>query len=81
MSNRNIRQDIYHLHSAIRRQFSGFFDASLSETRWKAEDDIHDHPQKDIRYRYRLCPDETGDLMLMPMGMNVSLPPSLPAER
>jgi hypothetical protein len=68
----------YHLHSTILRQFSGFFDASLSDIWWKAENNIHGHPIQGIRYRYELRPDKGGDLMLVPVGMDVSLTP-LPA--
>lgn len=62
----------YHLHSAVLRLFSGFFDGSLSENWWKPENTISGPTS--ISYRYGLCRDESGDLMLVPVGPDVSSP-------
>ena len=60
----------YHLHSAVLRLFSGFFDGSLSGTWWKPENTIPG--PSPIKYRYGLSRDESGDLMLVPVGPDVS---------
>lgn len=61
-----VSKKIYHVHSFILRQFSSFFEASLSSKWWKDENTTSDGSS--IKYRYHLVPDESGDYIFEPFA-------------
>jgi hypothetical protein len=62
-------QEVYHVHSFLLRQFSDFFQASLSSRWWKEENTMSNGTS--IKYCCHLVLDNSGDGFLEPLGPGI----------
>lgn len=62
-------EEVYYVHSYLLRQFSDFFQASLSSRWWKEDNAVSNGTS--IKYRYHLVLDKSGDGYLEPLGHGI----------